>query len=849
MPGIHQQQRAGTLVTQVTVGLDGSMWDMFSHYQIPTRREPKQLRSTQSYIYYTDDKKGEGATGSVFGGREKKSGERVAVKVFNNVSYRRPGSVQEREFDVLLKLKHSNIVKLLAIEYDSTSHDRVIVMELCEGGSLFNVLDKPENSFGLAETEFIILLRDVSQGMKHLQDKGIVHRDLKPGNIMCCFGPDSSSVYKLADFGAARELAEGENFVSLYGTEEYLHPDVYERAVLRKPLVRPFTASVDLWSIGVTLFHAATGVLPFRPYGGRKNRATMHQMTTLKASGIISGVQRDSENGRIEWSRELPKTTQMSQGLRLLVEEMLAGLLESDVNRMWSFKTFFDTAQAIVNMTVVDVFYVVTSQLLKIYIDPTHSFAEFQEKVAMQTSLQSVNQMHIFEHAIFYPESNVPSKEFPETTPSNPIFLFKNTFDGAVSPVAPVCPNIPDVQSRYSLGTDAPSTKKSIAVHFCLKRKQEFLLLMQILQNMAVKAFTQVVKDEVNHMCYHLNKLETTNKMLPVVVEGLRSRIETDRQLGRCCQSIANGNKTRLEVKLQDLEVLGGEITEAIAEVRRLSLQFEEESRRLNVIKCEVVDRDALKEAWNKQILPQCQPKDKCIERFDVMLFSQLEIYSNFCRDSKESTLSFNAEQIHKMEKIKFNNTSPKISSLVRDHCESNWFCKHSSMTKWLSQAYSFRQQIMEVDQSLTPLVSEFSREERTISELGERCREGLKSIESAISECTSAKNFCVKSQVQDEKPPTRACTSATSQTSLNHEREFHEAITQTPWIVNVFRTDKYPTVHMVPVTSDLRKEFLEWIREKPVTEAVVKKSQDVTEEMQNMSLDLSDPCLDMYGC
>ena len=45
--------------------------DMFGHYQVLRRIEPKQLRSTQSYIYYTDDKKGEGATGSVFGGREK----------------------------------------------------------------------------------------------------------------------------------------------------------------------------------------------------------------------------------------------------------------------------------------------------------------------------------------------------------------------------------------------------------------------------------------------------------------------------------------------------------------------------------------------------------------------------------------------------------------------------------------------------------------------------------------------------------------------------------------------------------------------------------------------------------
>ena len=58
--------------------------------------------------------------------------------------------------------------------------------------------------------------------MKHLRDNNLVHRDLKPGNIMKFVGLDGSTIYKLTDFGAARELEDDQQFMSLYGTEEYL---------------------------------------------------------------------------------------------------------------------------------------------------------------------------------------------------------------------------------------------------------------------------------------------------------------------------------------------------------------------------------------------------------------------------------------------------------------------------------------------------------------------------------------------------------------------------------------------------------------------------------------------------
>lgn len=62
----------------------------------------------------------------------------------------------------------------------------------------------------------------------------------------------------------------------------------------------------------------ATGNLPFRPYGGRKNKETMHFITTEKASGVISGTQ-TSDNGPIDWGRELPVHCELSDGYVIII--------------------------------------------------------------------------------------------------------------------------------------------------------------------------------------------------------------------------------------------------------------------------------------------------------------------------------------------------------------------------------------------------------------------------------------------------------------------------------------------------------------------------------------------------
>ncbi|KAG3258259.1 inhibitor of nuclear factor kappa B kinase subunit epsilon [Ictidomys tridecemlineatus] len=345
------------------------------------------MQSTANYLWHTDELLGQGATASVYKARNKKSGELVAVKVFNTASYLRPREVQGREFEVLRKLNHQNIVKLFAVEETGGGRQKVLVMEYCSSGSLLSVLESPENTFGLPEDEFLVVLRCVVAGMNHLRENGIVHRDIKPGNIMRLIGEEGQSIYKLTDFGAARELDDDEKFISVYGTEEYLHPDMYERAVLRKPQQKAFGVTVDLWSIGVTLYHAATGSLPFVPFGGpRRNKEIM--------------------------------------GLQSQLVPILANILEVEQAKCWGFDQFFAETSDILQRVVVHVFSLSQAVLHRVYIHAHNTIAIFLEAVYEQTNVAPHHQEYLFEGHLCVLEPNLSAQHITHTTASSPLTLF-----------------------------------------------------------------------------------------------------------------------------------------------------------------------------------------------------------------------------------------------------------------------------------------------------------------------------------------------------------------------------------------------------------------------------------------
>uniref|UniRef100_A0A8B9JSR9 Inhibitor of nuclear factor kappa B kinase subunit epsilon n=1 Tax=Astyanax mexicanus TaxID=7994 RepID=A0A8B9JSR9_ASTMX len=409
--------------------------------------------STAHHLWSLDDNLGQGATANVYKARNKKKGEVVAVKVFNVASYSRPYEVQMREFDMLRRLNHVNIVKLFAVEeMHLNPKQKVLVMEFCSGGSLLNVLEEPKNAFGLCESEFLIVLRCVVHGIKHLRDNGVVHRDIKPGNIMRQVGEDGRSIYKLTDFGAARELEDDETFMSIYGTEEYL-------VRLALDITTVYSVSVSLsnpWNISVAL------CLYLR-----------HKITTEKPDKVIAGVQK-VENGEIEWSYQLPDFCQLSEGLKMQLVPVLANILEANQEKCWGFDQFFAATTDILQRIHIHIFSLQQATAHTIYIHFYNTASIFFEEVQVQTGIVPEVQQYFFQGHPLPMEPSMKVVNLPPTTPDRPIFLLSRRPEKmAVQP--PKEPETPVMPSRFDVVADYSFSKTMVRVI------QQFLRIAQSL--------------------------------------------------------------------------------------------------------------------------------------------------------------------------------------------------------------------------------------------------------------------------------------------------------------------------------------------------------------------------------
>jgi serine/threonine protein kinase len=208
---------------------------------------------------------GGGGMGDVYLAHDLALDRPVAVKIPKRTCRTVARARFEREGRTLAQLRHADIVPVFAAGVTDADIP-YLVMDYIPGGTLADRLgDGP-----LPPAEAARVLIRVARAMHHAHQKGIVHRDLKPSNIL--FAADGSPL--VGDFGVAAVLA-GEPVATgptadrrpadprltatdwVVGTRAYCAPELFRGDA------SPPDPAADVWALGVVLYQAVTGELPF----------------------------------------------------------------------------------------------------------------------------------------------------------------------------------------------------------------------------------------------------------------------------------------------------------------------------------------------------------------------------------------------------------------------------------------------------------------------------------------------------------------------------------------------------------------------------------------------------------
>jgi serine/threonine-protein kinase len=199
------------------------------------------------------EKIGEGAMGAVYRSRQISLDRTVALKILPRRFAADPQFVDrfQREARATAKLNHPNIVA--GIDVGSADGYNYFAMEFIDGTSLGSQIQK---TGAIKEREALRIGAAISSALAHAHAAGIIHRDVKPDNILIA----RDGIPKLADLGLAKASTEGDSAMTqtgtTVGTPHYMSP---EQAAGRKDV----DGRADIYSLGCTLYHAATGKTPF----------------------------------------------------------------------------------------------------------------------------------------------------------------------------------------------------------------------------------------------------------------------------------------------------------------------------------------------------------------------------------------------------------------------------------------------------------------------------------------------------------------------------------------------------------------------------------------------------------
>jgi BR serine/threonine kinase len=193
---------------------------------------------------------GSGSMGKVKLGTHSETGQKVAIKILRKDMLTRNPLLRrkvEREIAVMKLMDHPNVLRL----YDVLQSTRYLylILEYAPNGEMFHYLRQEGRLDAKRAFNFF---RQVINGLEYCHQRLICHRDLKPENLLL----DSNLNVKIADFGMANMMREGDFLETSCGSPHYASPEVVRGD-------RYNGMFSDVWSSGVVLFALLFGRLPF----------------------------------------------------------------------------------------------------------------------------------------------------------------------------------------------------------------------------------------------------------------------------------------------------------------------------------------------------------------------------------------------------------------------------------------------------------------------------------------------------------------------------------------------------------------------------------------------------------
>ena len=198
----------------------------------------------------------------------------------------------KREFEIMRKLNHENIVKIHDVIIDTRLNNIYFIMDYYEYGDLSQFLNKKP----LKEKFTRKYMKQLSNGLNYLLNNNILHRDLKPQNILLSKNYD----IKLTDFGFATYYNKNTIINTLCGSPMYMAPEIITK--------NGYDYKSDLWSVGIILYEMLHGYTPFNVNNFidlikeiKKKDIQIKMDITPECEELIYSLCKTNPNKRIAW--------------------------------------------------------------------------------------------------------------------------------------------------------------------------------------------------------------------------------------------------------------------------------------------------------------------------------------------------------------------------------------------------------------------------------------------------------------------------------------------------------------------------------------------------------------------